>query len=97
MTVLFIILGMSIATMLPRLIPVLIIERLKIKGWLNRWLQAVPYAALGALIFPGILYVEESALHIGLIGGVVATILAYLNLNVIFVVIGAVLTVFLLL
>ncbi|HLQ73256.1 MAG TPA: AzlD domain-containing protein [Bacillota bacterium] len=97
MSIILIIIGMSIATMIPRVIPVLIIEKIQFKGWLNRWLQAVPYAALGALIFPGILYVKESALYIGFVGGVVATALAYLRLNVIFVVIGAVLTVYILL
>lgn len=93
--IILIIIGMAFATMVPRVIPAFIVDKLEFRGWLNRWLSAIPFAALGALIFPGILAVKPDQPHIGLIGGLVAVILAYLGLNVILVVIGAVITVFL--
>jgi len=86
---------MSLATMIPRVIPAFIVDRLEFRGWINRWLNSIPFAALGALIFPGILAVKPDQPHIGLIGGLVAVALAYLGLNVILVVIGAIITVFL--
>jgi len=86
---------MSLATMIPRVIPAFIVDRLEFRGWINRWLNSIPFAALGALIFPGILAVKPDQPHIGLIGGLVAVGLAYLGLNVILVVIGAIITVFL--
>lgn len=94
--ILLIILGMSIATMLPRLIPAFIVDKLQFKDWVNNWLNAIPYAALGALIFPGVLSVYPDKPFIGLAGGAVAIVLAYFGLNIIFVVIGAILSVLLL-
>lgn len=85
-----IIIGMSLVTMIPRIIPAFIVERIVFKEWINKWLQAIPYAALGAMIFPGILYVKENDPMIGIVGGVVAIGLAFLGLNVMFVVLGAI-------
>jgi len=90
-----IIIGMSLVTMVPRIIPAFIVDRLEFRGWLNRWLSSIPFAALGALIFPGILAVKPDQPHIGLVGGLVALVLAYFGLNIIFVVLGAIMTVFL--
>ena len=94
--VLFIIIGMALATIIPRIIPVFIVNKLMFKEWVNNWLRAIPYAALGALIFPGILAVIDGKPHIGILGGIVAVILAYVGLNVVIVVVGAIATVFLL-
>lgn len=91
-----IIIGMSLVTMIPRIVPAFIVDKLQFHDWVNNWLNAIPYAALGALIFPGILSVKPDQPYVGLIGGIVAIGLAYIGLNVIIVVIGAILTVFLL-
>lgn len=91
-----IIIVMALVTMIPRVIPALLVNKFLFKDWVNRWLQAIPYAALGALIFPGILSVIEDAPHIGLLGGIVAIVLAYFGLNIVLVVIGSIATVFLL-
>lgn len=96
MIIIYIIIGMAIVTALPRIIPAVIVDKFFFRDWMNRWLQAIPYAALGALIFPGILSVKSGSPHVGLIGGLVAIGLAYIGLNIMFVVIGAIATVFLL-
>lgn len=93
--IILIIIGMSLATMIPRFIPVFLVDKFIFKDWVNRWLQAIPYAALGALIFPAILSVKEGEPHIGLIGGLVAVILSFIGFNLILVVIGAIVTVYL--
>lgn len=36
------ILGMAIVTMVPRFIPAFIMDRLALKPWLNKWLNAIP-------------------------------------------------------
>ncbi|MFD2630276.1 AzlD domain-containing protein [Oceanobacillus kapialis] len=92
----YIIFGMALVTMIPRVIPTFIVDKLQFRDWVNRWLNAIPYAALGALIFPGIMSVKADQPHIGLIGGLVAIVLAYIGLNVILVVFGAIATVYLL-
>lgn len=94
--ILLIIIGMSLVTMIPRVIPAFVVDKFLFRDWVNRWLQAIPYAALGTLIFPGILSVIEGEPHIGIIGGIVAILLAYFGLNIVLVVIGAIVTVFLL-
>lgn len=91
-----IIIGMSLVTMIPRIIPAFIVDKLQFHEWVNNWLNAIPFAALGALIFPGIMSVKPDQPYIGLLGGIVAVSLAYIGLNVIIVVIGAIITVFLL-
>lgn len=96
MIIVYIIIGMALVTALPRVIPSIVVDKFVFRDWLNRWLHAIPYAALGALIFPGILSVKAEAPHIGFIGGLVAIGLAYIGLNIIFVVIGAIATVYLL-
>lgn len=90
-----IIIGMSLVTMIPRIIPAFIVEKFVFKDWINRWLSAIPYAALGAMIFPGILYVKDNDPSVGIIGGIVAIILAFLGLNIVFVVVGAIMAVYL--
>lgn len=90
------IIGMSLATMIPRIIPGFLVDKLQFRTWVNRWLNAIPYAALGALIFPGILSVIPEQPYIGIIGGLVAIVLAYFGLNVVLVVLGSILAVFLL-
>lgn len=94
MIIIYIIIGMAIVTALPRIIPAFIVDKFVFPDWMNRWLQAIPYAALGALIFPGILTVKAGEPHVGLIGGLVAVVLAYFGLNIMFVVIGAIATVY---
>lgn len=90
------IIGMSLATMIPRIIPGFLVDKLQFRPCVNRWLNAIPYAALGALIFPGILSVIPEQPFIGIIGGLVAIVLAYFGLNVVLVVLGSILAVFLL-
>ncbi|SEB08892.1 Branched-chain amino acid transport protein [Thalassobacillus cyri] len=91
----WVIIGMAIVTAIPRLMPAFIVDKLNFPRWVDRWLNAIPYAALGALIFPGIMTVKPDAPHVGLIGGAVAITLAWFGMNIILVVIGAITTVFL--
>ena len=96
MTILLIILGMALVTYIPRLLPALFMERIKFPAWFQKWLQSIPYAALGALIFPGVLLVEKDQPLLGLIGGMTAFVLSILNLHITLVMAGSVLAVILL-
>ena len=89
MILFLVILGMGLVTYFPRMLPVLLIDRFAPPAWLNRWLKSIPYAALGALIFPGILTVDPVP-WVGVMGGLVAVTLAFLRQNIILVIFGAI-------
>jgi branched-subunit amino acid transport protein len=96
MTVFLIIVGMALVTYLPRVLPALVLDRINFPGWFGKWLQSIPYAALGALIFPGILLVKEDQPLLGLAGGGVAFLLALLDLHITLVMAGSIAAVLLL-
>lgn len=89
MTILWIIAGMAIVTYIPRMLPLVLLDANKIPPKLQAILRNVPYAALGALIFPGILTVHEN-IWFGIIGGLTAIIVAYLGANLIIVVLSSI-------
>ena len=89
-SVVWMIVGMGIVTYLPRMIPLVFLEKLKLPSFLQGVLKNVPYAILGALIFPGVLFIQEE-LWYGCLGAAVAFLIAYTGVNVIFVVIGSIL------
>lgn len=93
MELFLIILGMGIVTYLPRLAPVFIVDKINLPDWINSWLKMIPYAALGALIFPGVLTIEKEAPIVGLIGGLVATIAAYFKFHIFYVILSSIIAV----
>ncbi|MBB6449178.1 branched-subunit amino acid transport protein [Geomicrobium halophilum] len=96
MTLIMIIIGMAIVTYIPRVLPVFLMERIHFPRWVKKWLHAIPYAALGALIIPGIFTVEPGAPFAGAIGGMVAVLIAYFKGHIMVVIIAAIVTVYLL-
>ncbi len=68
--------GMALVTMLPRLIPMALGRDIVLPRWIRRWLSFFPYAALGALIFPGILTAIEGKPWIGVAAGAGAGLVA---------------------
>lgn len=91
MKIFLLIAGMSLVTYIPRLIPMALSEKLNFPAWLNSWLKYVPYAALGALIFPGILTsVDRQYPWLGMAGGAAAVLLALAGQNILVVLAGAI-------
>jgi len=88
-----VILGMAIATYLPRLLPFLIGQRLRLPEPVCRWLEFFPFAVLGALIIPGILTAPSEPGAPGWVGaatGLFAAGLSLLTRNVTLVVAAAI-------
>lgn len=83
---LLVILGMAVVTYIPRMLPLVVLNGKNIPSFLQRVLKNVPYAALGALIVPGVFLVEQNDIWFGIIGFLVAFLAAYLGANVIVVV-----------
>ncbi len=82
--------GMALVTFIPRLIPMALGKDIRLPTWIRRWLSYFPYAALGALIFPGILSAIEGKPWIGAAAGVVAGLVALKAKNAIIPVLAAV-------
>lgn len=83
---------MALVTYLPRVLP-LTVFRGKIKSrFIRNFLEYVPYAVLGAMTFPGILYATDQ-MACAVAGTLVAVVVAYFGGSLLLVAIFAVLTV----
>ena len=92
MRIIILIIGMGIVTYIPRMLPAVLIEKIKFNKKTEKFLSLIPYTAMAALIFPGVLSVDEGNIAIGLVGAFVAVILSWLKMPIILVVIGAIVT-----
>ena len=90
MEVLFIILGMTAVTYIPRALPAVILDKLKFSAKVEKFLKLIPYTAMTALIFPGIFTVDTAHPAIGIVGGLVAILLAWRKVQVIICVLAAI-------
>lgn len=81
---------MALVTYLPRMLPLVLLRDIKMAPFLKTCLQFVPYALLGALIFPNALY-STASVPSALAGICGSAILAYLRLNLVIVVVGGIL------
>ncbi|PLR84622.1 branched-chain amino acid transporter [Bacillus canaveralius] len=87
--IVWMIIGMGVVTYIPRMLPFVLFQGKELPAFLQGVLRNVPYATLGALIFPGILFIQEDIWY-GLLGAAAAFIVAYLGANVIIVVLGSI-------
>lgn len=96
--ILWVILGMGAVTYIPRMLPLVILKAEHIPVILQNILKNVPFAVLGALIFPGVFFIRSGSIYhlnlsgvmFGLIGAAVAFITAYLGWNIVSVVVSAI-------
>ncbi|MDF2556954.1 MAG: branched-chain amino acid transporter [Bacillales bacterium] len=88
-SVLLLIVGMSVVTLLPRLLPFFILSDKPLPPFWQNVLGNIPYAILGALVFPGSLKIHEDMWY-GLIGILVAIVASWFVKNVIWVVVSSV-------
>jgi branched-subunit amino acid transport protein len=88
--VLLILLGMCLVTYVPRALPAALVDRLRFSWRLEKFLKLIPYTAMAALIFPGVLFVDAANLWIGIVGAAVAALLALLKSPVMVCVLAAI-------
>lgn len=91
MIILLIILGMALVTYLPKMIPALFLDNIKVNPAVEKFLLFIPCTAMTSLIFPGVLKVDQNCYWIGLLGCVVAIVLSWQRLPLTMVILGAVL------
>lgn len=90
-TVLLMIFGMALVTYIPRALPGVVIKHMRLGRKAEKFLRLIPYTAMAALIFPGVLTINPDRLEIGIVGGLVATILALLKMPIIVCAVAAIL------
>ena len=96
LTIVLLFLSMALVTYVPRMLPFVLIDKMRFSPRTERFLRLIPYTAMAALIFPGVLSVDASRPWIGLAGGATAALLGLRKKSVIVCVLAAVAVVFLL-
>ncbi|WML49635.1 AzlD domain-containing protein [Neobacillus sp. PS3-34] len=87
--IVWMIIGMALVTYIPRMLPFVLFKGKELPPFLQGVLKNVPYATLGALIFPGILLIQKDIWY-GLFGASAAFIVSFLGANVIVTVLGSI-------
>ncbi|MEK3935406.1 AzlD domain-containing protein [Sporosarcina sp. FSL W7-1349] len=82
--------GMALVTYIPRMIPLTWLDGKELPPFVTGILRNIPYAVLGALIFPAILFVQEGNLLFGIIGAATAFLIAIVGGGVMSVVLGTI-------
>lgn len=86
--------AMGLVTFIPRMIPMVLLNGVKLPSRLKTFLDFIPFAALGALIFPGVLSSTGDTTS-AVWGLVVVIALSLAKLNVMIVVAGGIAAVYL--
>mgnify|MGYP001076735270 CR=1 FL=1 len=92
--IILIILGMTLVTYIPRLLPFFIVSSSKLPKKVNRFLKLIPYTALGALIIPGAFTAVPQMPLAAVFGAGFALVYSWLRGGIIVPVFGSVLIVF---
>lgn len=82
--------GMALVTYIPRMIPLTILDGKELPPIISGVLSNIPYAVLGALIFPAVLFVQEGNILFGIIGAATAFLIAFLGGSLMPVVLGTI-------
>lgn len=91
MNILYLIVAMALVTYIPRMLPLVLLQNVRLPAYSKRFMGFIPYAALGALIFPGVLTsAGTGSLEPAIVGSLLAVVLAWLEFNLILVVSGGI-------
>lgn len=74
--------GMALETYIPRAISAVLIDKMKLSPRAERLLRLIPYTAMSALIFPGVLWADSAQLENGIVGAAVAGLPAWRRLPI---------------
>lgn len=83
-------LGMALVTYIPRMIPLTVLDGKKLPPLITGILSNIPFAVLGALIFPAVFYVQEGNILFGIIGAGTAFLIAITGFGLMPVVLGTI-------
>jgi len=86
------ILAMGAVTYASRALPAFLIGKFNFPPRAERFLRLIPYTAMTALIFPGILTVDPARPDIGIVGALAVILLAWKKAPLLLCVVGAIVT-----
>ena len=81
---------MGLVTYIPRMIPAALVNKIRFGPHLEKFLKLIPYTAMSALIFPGVITVDAANPWMGIAGGSVAAVLALKKCPVMLCVLAAI-------
>lgn len=91
MNLVWLVVAMAFVTYVPRMLPMVLLQNVRLPLYVKRFMELIPFAALGALIFPGVLSsTGTNHMEAAIIGSSVAVVLAWLEANLIMVVAGGI-------
>ncbi|QGU94807.1 AzlD domain-containing protein [Clostridium bovifaecis] len=90
----YIVIFMAIVTYIPRVAPIALLNNKDLSPFLKTFLKFIPFAALGALVFPQVLYSTKS-IRSAIAGCLISVACAFWRMNVVIVVFAGILGVFL--
>ncbi|WP_342430203.1 AzlD domain-containing protein [Neobacillus sp. FSL H8-0543] len=88
--IIWMIIGMGLVTYIPRMLPFVLFKGKELPPFIQGVLKNVPFATLGALIFPAIFLIQENDIWYGVVGAAAAFLAAFIGANIIVVVLGAI-------
>ena len=88
--IMILIMGMALVTFIPRAIPAVLVDKMNFGPKTEKFLKLIPYTAMAALIFPGVLTVDAANPVIGIVGALVAAVLAWRKCPVMVCVLAAI-------
>ena len=89
--ILLLTLAMGAVTYGSRALPAFLIDKMHFSPRAEQFLKLIPYTAMTALIFPGILTVDPARPEIGIVGALVVAALAWRTAPLLVCVVGAIL------
>lgn len=72
MSIPLLIVCMAAVTYIPRILPAFIVDKIKMNRYVERFLKLIPYTAMAALVFPGVIGVGGERWYVGAIGAAIA-------------------------
>jgi branched-subunit amino acid transport protein len=92
-TMLLAVAAMAVVTFLPRFVPLALFNKLIESTYIRSFLHYIPFAVLGSMVFPGILY-SVPDIHSAIAGTIAAAILGFFNRGIMTVSVCAVIIVY---
>lgn len=70
---------MMLVTIIPRILPGFLLDKISLGNKAKKFLNLIPFTAMASLIFPSVLQIDESRIWIGIVGAMVAICLSLIK------------------